>query len=191
MRPLAPIAAPAALPEQQLGEEERDEIVARALADLAADPSAAGRSSAVLYQDFLTRCRMRGLGSVLDLPLFRRRLAMARAGVEEDGFEDALALCAAAPEDMMAPFLLIARAARNAAPCPSDQEVAQVYGTSSLGRARRMIQHLEELGLIAARIDLSGKRSMSVPRLGWTTAPADPDPSQPSRLARPARRRSA
>jgi hypothetical protein len=53
-----------------------------------------------------------------------------------------------------------------------------------------MVQHLEELGLIAARTDLSGKRSLSVPRLGWTTAPSHPDPAQPSRLARPARRRA-
>jgi hypothetical protein len=133
---------------------------------------------------------MRGLGGGIDLPAFRRRLAMTRAGVEEAGFEDALALGAAVPEDMLAPFLLIARAARDGAPAPSDQMLADVYGTSSPGRARRMVQHLEELGLVVARIDLSGKRSLSVPRLGWTTAPSHPDPGQPSRLSRPARRRA-
>jgi hypothetical protein len=191
IRRLQPIEAPTPLPDHVLGEAEQAEIVARALADIVADPSSTGRSSALLYQDFLTRCRMRGLAASLDLPAFRRRLAMTRAGVDGDDYEDALALGSAMPEDMLAPFLLIARAARDGAPCPSDQALAEVYGTSSLGRARRMVQHLEELGLIAARTDLTGKRSVSIPRLGWTTGAADPDPNQPSRLARPARRRSA
>jgi hypothetical protein len=190
IRRLQPIAAPTPLPEHVLGEEEQNAIVAEALHDIAADPVQAGRSAPVLYQDFLTRCRMRGLAAALDLPAFRRRLAMMRAGVDEAGFEEALALGAAVPEDMLAPFLLIARAARDGAECPPDSALADVYGTSSQGRARRMVQHLEELGLIAARTDLSGKRSLSIPRLGWTTAPSHPDPAQPSRLARPPRRRA-
>jgi hypothetical protein len=190
IRRLQPVAAPTLLPEHVLGEEEQNTIVAEALHDIAADPVQAGRSASVLYQDFLTRCRMRGLAASLDLVAFRRRLAMMRAGVDEAGFEDALALGAAVPEDMLAPFLLIARAARDGAECPPDSALADIYGTSSQGRARRMVQHLEELGLIAARTDLSGKRSLSIPRLGWTTAPSHPDPTQPSRLARAPRRRA-
>jgi hypothetical protein len=116
-----------------LGDAEQAAIVADALRDIAADPAQAGRSASVLYQDFLTRCRMRGLAASVDLPAFRRRLAMTRAGVEEAGFEDALALAAAVPEDMLAPFLLIARAARDGAECPSDSALADMYGTSSTG----------------------------------------------------------
>ncbi len=43
------------------------------------------RSDAVLYQDFLVRCRIRRVpGEALALPAFRRRLAVARAGVREE-----------------------------------------------------------------------------------------------------------
>ncbi len=90
---------------------------------------------------------------------------------------------------MLAPFLLLAKAAREGADCPPDALLAEAYGTSSLGRVRRLISYMEEQGIIVSRIDLAGKRSVSVPRLGWTTAGAFPDPAEPSRLARPARRR--
>src|SRR3546814_21201265 len=43
------------------------------------------RSIAVLYQDFLVPCRIHRLpGEPLDLPAFRRRLTIARAGVGND-----------------------------------------------------------------------------------------------------------
>ena len=51
--------------------------------------------------------------------------------------------------------------------------MAQTYGTSSLGRARRVIGYIEGRNLLVTRTDLSGKRSMTIPALGWTTAPAD------------------
>jgi hypothetical protein len=134
---------------------------------------------------------MRGLPvAALDLLAFRRRLAMARAGLtDEEGWEAAIALGNTLPDEMLGVFLLISCAARDGKECPSDQALAEVYGTSSLSRARRLLSYLEERGVAVARIDLSGKRTVSLPHLGWTTAPAFPDPAQPSRLARPARRR--
>ena len=67
----------------------------------------------------------------------------------------------------------LARAAREALPCPDDASLAVVYGTRSPGRVKRLLAFIEARGLIASRIDLSGKRSIALPRLGWTTAPAE------------------
>jgi uncharacterized protein len=185
----APAAGAALPPVPALDDEAAEAIVAEALAALADEPQAAFETPAALFQDFQLRCRMRGLASPpLDLAAFRRRLAMARAGIAQGGeMDEALAIGLSLPDDMLAPFLLIAKAAREGADCPSDARLAAAYGTSSLGRVRRLVSFMEEQGAIAARIDLSGKRSVSLPRLGWTTAPAFPDPEQPG--MRTARRR--
>ncbi|CAA9535715.1 MAG: hypothetical protein AVDCRST_MAG23-1839 [uncultured Sphingosinicella sp.] len=182
---------PALPAEPSLSGEEREAVVAGALAEILAEPNAAFQPAASLYQDFLLRCRMRGLASAaLDLAGFRRRLAMAQAGVDDaPDWEEALAIGAALPDEMLAPFLMLAKAARDGAECPADAAMAEAYGTSSLGRVRRLLSYMEEQGILVSRIDLGGKRSISLPHLGWTTAPAFPDPEQPSRLARPARRR--
>jgi hypothetical protein len=98
---------------------------------------------------------------------------MARAGiydVEEGGWQRALDAARALPDDMLGPFLLVARAARDGAPCPSDEAIAASYGTSSLGRARRLVQYIESRELIVSRTDLSGRRSIAIPSLGWSTA---------------------
>ena len=100
---------------------------------------------------------------------------MARAGIFDDGDESwapALEAAASLPDDMLGPFLLVARAARDGAPCPSDEAIAASYGTASLGRARRLLQYIESRDLIVSRTDLSGKRSIAIPRLGWATAAA-------------------
>jgi len=182
---------PALPAEPSLSEEERETVIAAVLTDIVAEPGSAYQPGAALYQDFLLRCRMRGLSAAaLDLAGFRRRLAMARAGIEPStDWEEALAIGAALPDEMLGPFLLLARAARDGGECPADAAMAEAYGTSSTGRARRLISYMEEQGVVVSRVDLSGKRSISLPHLGWTTAPAFPDPEQPSRLARTARRR--
>ena len=174
----APAPAPSstpALPDRST--EEVDTIVADALRAIVADGEGAFRPAAVLYQDFDVRCRMAGLPRPpLDLPAFTRRLACARAGLfdEPEGeWAKALELAAALPEEMLGPFLLIARAAREGEACPSDDAIARVYGTSSLGRARRLITYIESRDLIVVRTDLSGKRSIALPHLGWTTEAAE------------------
>ena len=177
-------------PIPQLGEEAKTEIVDSALVEIVAEADSSLRPIAGLYQDFLLRCRMRGLSAgALDLSRFKQRLAMARAGVSNDNeWSDALALGASLPEEMLGLFLAVASAARESRECPSDATLAQIYGTSSLGRVRRMLAYLEEQEVLVSRIDLAGKRTISVPRLGWITAPAFPEPDRPSRLSRPARR---
>lgn len=160
--------------EDWLDAIDADAVMAEALRGIVEDPDAGTRAAAVLYQDFGVRCRMAGLRKPpLDLPGFARRLAAARAGIFEglDG-EWAPALDAAhgLPDDMLGAFLLIARAAREGEASPSDEAIAQIYGTSSLGRARRVLTYMEERNSIVLRVDLSGRRSITIPSLGWTTA---------------------
>ncbi|MDB5689145.1 MAG: ATP-binding protein [Sphingomonas bacterium] len=172
-------------------EEATAAIVAAVLADIVADEDAAYRTAGVLFQDFAVRCRMKGVSEPpLDLAGFTRRLAMARAGLLEesdgsDGWGDALALGATIPEDMLGVFLLIARAAKTGAPCPADAEVARVYGTHSIGRARRLLGYMEARDIIVPRVDLRGRRSLAIPALGWSTASEEPE--EPIAIARPER----
>jgi hypothetical protein len=170
-----PVAAPEAMPERD--PDEAAEIVAQVLRAIVEEAESGFRSPALLYQDFLVRARMAGLARPpLDLPDFARRLAAARAGIHDDPESDwaeALDAARALPDDMLGPFLLVARAAREGAPCPSDAELAAIYGTSSLGRVRRLISYIEERELFVCRVDLAGKRSIAIPRLGWSTQPAE------------------
>ncbi|MCM8558017.1 ATP-binding protein [Sphingomicrobium sp. GRR-S6-50] len=155
---------------------EVEPIVASALAEMVAEEDGRPRSSAIAYQDFAVRCRMAGLREPpLDLDAFGRRIAAARAGIAEDptnDWGDAMEAAEALPDDMLAPFLLIAKAAREGAPSPSEEAIAAIYGTASLSRARRLIDYIEERELIVKRTDMAGKTSITLPGLGWTTAAA-------------------
>jgi hypothetical protein len=51
--------------------------------------------------------------------------------------------------------------------------LARAYGTSSPGRVRRLIDYMEKLGVIVARTDFGGRRSIGVPQLGLSTAAAE------------------
>ncbi|HEX8532711.1 MAG TPA: ATP-binding protein [Allosphingosinicella sp.] len=187
---LRAIAAPALAPVPDvpvLAGDEQEAVVKLVIREMAGEGAA--QPAATAYQDFIVRCRMRGASADLDMGGFGRQLAFARAGIADDaGWDDAVALAASLPEEMLAPFLALARAAREGADCPTDEELASLYGTSSTGRARRMLAFVEERGLIVCRIDLSGRRTVSLPHLGWTTAPAIPDPARPSPMARIAAR---
>ena len=167
-------------PVPEMPEEERQVVVDAVVREILADPDAAYRSIAVLYQDFLVRCRIHRLtGEPLDLAAFRRRLTIARAGVGSDKetseeWGKATAMAAGLSEDIQGLFLLIARAALDNAPCPSDAEVARVCGSRSTGRARRLLSYMETQGLLVSRNDLRGNRIIAIPELGWTTAAGDP-----------------
>lgn len=77
------------------------------------------------------------------------------------------------PDDLLAPFLVLARAAVEGAACPDDEALATIYGTRSSGRIRRLLEHLEKSNLIVVRTDYGGRRSVGIPALGMTTAPVD------------------
>jgi hypothetical protein len=177
---IADMARPAPTPlpsEPERTPEEISAIVANVLQAIVEDPESAGRPASVLFQDFQVRCRMQGLSrSGVDLGDFTRRLSCARAGIfdiHDPQWAEAIALAGALPDEMVGPFLLVAKAAREGAPCPSDAALAETYGTSSLGRVRRLMSYIESRDLIITRTDLSGKRSITIARLGWTTAAAE------------------
>ena len=157
---------------------EREAALAGVLDAVLADADAATAAPAALYQDFILRCRVRRLESEsIGLPEFKRRLAARRAGgAAPDGpeWQRAQTVATGLPDDLAGPFLLIARAAIEGAPCPSDAALAQAYGTSSAGRARRMLAYLEERGAIVLRRDLRGAPIIAVPDLGIETAPGEP-----------------
>ena len=100
-------------------DEEASAIVVTVLRAIVEDEASGARSASLLFQDFAVRCRMAGLAKPpLDLPDFTRRLSMARAGiydVDDGGWHGALDAARALPDDMLGPFLLVARAARDGA----------------------------------------------------------------------------
>jgi uncharacterized protein len=159
---------------------ERDGLLDAILRELLDDPEAAYRSVAVLYQDFLVRCRIRRVpGEALSLQAFRRRLAVARAGVDAGAdhpdWERAVAVAADLEEDLQGVYLLLARAAFAEAPCPPDLDIARACGSRSPGRARRILSYLESRSLVVARQDPRGLRVLALPDLGRETGPGDPN----------------
>ncbi len=146
------------------------------LADMVADHDET-RAPGSLYHDFGVRCRMRGIKqSPLSPAAFQRRLALAHAGLfspelADESWAAALRLADTVPEDMLGVFMMIARAAREQAPCPSEADIASVYGTQSLGRIRRLLAYMESKNYIVLRVDLRGRRTAAIPQLGWTTEP--------------------
>jgi len=154
-----------------------EQALSEILAEMAAEEGSTFQPTAALYQDFSVRCRMRRIpANRLDLTGFRRRFAMSAAGITDTAnqrWADILRVARRVPDDVLGPFLLLATAAQEGAPCPDDEMLARAYGTSSLGRIRRLIDHLEKSGLIVVRTNFGGRRSVGIPELGLTTAPME------------------
>lgn len=170
--------------EQPLSAEElaeRRERLDRILRAILAEPDAGFRAIGVLYQEFVVRCRIEGLGSAVpDLNDFRRMLTHARAGLgtdiaADDAWQDIPVRASILPDDMQGVFMMIARAAKEGWPCPGDAAIARAYGTHSLRRARRLLSYIEEQGLIVCQLDGAGRRIVTLVELAWATAPGDPN----------------
>lgn len=176
-------STPVPAPPAESAEEKasRQGKLARILRLILAEPESSCRAVAVLYQEFVVRCRIEGLGSAVpELNDFRRLLTLARAGLtpdmgEDDAWRDVFARASRLPEDVQGVYLMIARAARDGQPCPSDAMIARAYGTHSLGRARRLLAYIEEQGLIVCQLDGTGRRVVTLVELTWATAPGDPN----------------
>jgi uncharacterized protein len=177
-RPQADPAPETLFPE--IDEAERLARIDAVMAELLSDPDASFRTTAVLYQDFLVRCRIRRVpGEPPALPEFKRRLAVARVAPEPDmaqspGWQQALALSETLTDDVQGVFLVLAQAALTDAPCPSDATLARLYGTHSASRARRLLTWFEERGLVVIRLDFRNNRVVAFPDLDCETAPGDP-----------------
>jgi hypothetical protein len=165
----------------EIDEKEREEQIDAIMAELLGDPDASFRTVAVLYQDFLVRCRIRRVpGEPPALPAFKRRLAVARVAPdaeikESEGWQKALALSETLTDDVQGVFLVLAQAALTNAPCPSDATLARLYGTHSATRARRLLTWFEERGLLVVRLDFRNNRVVAFPDLGAETAAGDPN----------------
>ena len=175
--PAEPIELPVSAEEQAARREQVDRILRAILAE----PDAGFRAIGVLYQEFVVRCRIEGLGAAVpDLNEFRRMLTRARAGLgsdlaEDDGWQDISLRASILPEDMQGVFMMIARAAKEGWPCPSDIAIARAYGSHSLRRAQRLLTYIEEQGLIVCQLDGAGRRIVTLVELAWATAPGDPN----------------
>lgn len=188
--PMASVEAKPAQPE--MSAEERGALLDSLFAEILANPDAAFRPDAELFQDFLVRCRIRRVpGAALSLSAFRRKMAIARSGVDPetaatDAWASALRLADRVTEDLQGVFLMMAQAAVRGLACPSDAMIARAYGTHSARRARRLLGYFEENGLVVVHADFSGKRIVAFPDLGHETAPGDatgPDITETGRAA--------
>lgn len=163
-------------PQDQVQPEDAERLTRSVLLEMANEAGCTFHPTATLFQDFTVRCRMRGIRAHgLDMSEFRRRFSVAVAGLDDEGpqeFGSILLMTRSVPDELAAPFMAIARAAVTGEACPSDERLAELYGTSSLGRARRMLDNLERMGLIVVRTDFSGRRSVAIPQLNLMTAAA-------------------
>ncbi len=164
-----------------VADDQREATLRSIVSEIMADPEAAYRPEAVLYQDFLVHCRIKRVGGAKpDLPAFRGYLTVARAGVDSDvagtpEWERAMAVAAEVPEELKSIYLLLARAAMDKQACPSDLDVARVCGSHSPSRARNRVQQLEKGTFIVIRKDMRGQRIVALPDLGWETLAGNPD----------------
>jgi hypothetical protein len=160
--------------EEAAPPEDTALLIRSILRDMADEAQCTFRPTGALFQDFTVRCREHGIRvHGLDVVAFRQRFSAAVAGLDEEPADDGtariIALSGAVPEELLTPFLTIAKAALRGEPCPSDEELARVYGTNSLGRVRRMMDNLEKCGAIVVRTDFAGRRTVAVPGLDLTT----------------------
>ncbi len=177
------ISAPLPVEEEPSPEElaDRAEALDAIFAALLDDPDAAFRPAAVLYQDFTMHCRLKRIsGAETDMSSFRRRLALARAGIneetEDEEWRQVIARSEQLPEDMQGVYMMLARAARQAEPCPSDAALARAYGSPSPSRGRFLLTYIAERGFIACETDFRGQRVVTLAGSGWRTGAGEAKP---------------
>ncbi len=185
-------------PDERTEEEKEAEIEA-IFAEILADPEAAYRPIPLIYQEFAYHCRVKRLddrGS--DMPAFRRRLAIARAGLttttEDPDWARVFEISESLPEEMQGAYLLVARAAADGVTCPDDATLARVYGSHSPSRGRWLLSFMAERGFIVCDTDFRGMRTVKIAGVNWRTAPSNPKgdaplkpPTRPNRPPRPSR----
>ncbi|AKM11948.1 ATP-binding protein [Croceicoccus naphthovorans] len=141
----------------------------KVLAEMAAHPDTPLQTASTLYQAFLALCRQNGVHiPPMDMNRFRREFAMAMAGLDrltENDRERLVGIAEGISDDVLGPYLVIARSTLEGRDAPDDDELARAYGTSSPGRVRRLLDYLEREGLIVVREVFGGGRKIFVPAL--------------------------
>nr|WP_322842762.1 ATP-binding protein [Qipengyuania citrea] len=167
--PTPPIASDIAVVEQTETDsvDKLEEVsVERIVEDLAGQDGATFRSPGTLFCEFLTACRQHGVVSAhIDMGEFRQLFAFALSGtgrLSPPARATIERLAEGVEEDVLAPYLTIAVAALHGRNRPNEDELARVYGSSSPGRIRRLLEHLERSNLIAVHEDFGGTRTISV-----------------------------
>jgi hypothetical protein len=192
------VSAPRPEPESEdpRSPEDRRALVEDIFAEMLTDPEAAFRPVPILYQDFLVHCRLKRLGGAeTDMPAFRRRLSLARAGVsDEDADEEwqgVIQRSEALPEEMQGVYLMLARAARDGEECPDDAALARAYGSHSPSRGRFLLGFMAERGFITAEADFRGNRVVTIAGTPWRAAQRGNAPKLPPAMEEARLRRAA
>lgn len=156
-------------PAEPVDHSEVTERIDAIIVGLAAEEGAAFQSASAQYQTFLTRCRReRIIGPMPDMGTFRRRFAEAANGLgelDEETRARIIALSAQVEDDLLGPFFVIAKTAHAGETTLDEEALARAYGTSSPGRIRRLLGHLERQGLVVVREEFGGGRTVMVPGL--------------------------
>ncbi len=168
-RPDKPAAAllspPSPRPDPPAG--PRDDGIAEVVRALAAQDGATFVPAAELFRDFAIRCRQRGIASAhIDISRFRRLFACTVGGLDrlEEPVRTAVAqMIDGIADDVLAPYLAMVVAVCLGEPVPDEHALAQIYGSASPSRVRRMVDHLERSGLIVVREEFGGERRICVP----------------------------
>lgn len=172
--PIAANSASAEVTEAVPADEAAEMCVERIVEELAQQDGATFQSPGALFREFLTSCRQHGVTSAnIDMVEFRRLFAFAVSGVGQlpaPARKSIEGLAKEVDEDVLAPYLTIAVAAHRGRTKPDEDELARVYGSSSSGRIRRLLDHFERSGLINVREDFAGERSIKVLGLEGTLA---------------------
>ncbi len=156
-------------PAEPLDTSHVAERIEAIIGELAREEGIAFQSASAQYQTFLTKCRREKLiGPMPDMQAFKRKFAVESAGLsalEPEVQARIMQLAAAIDDDLLAPFLVIASAAHAGETQVDEDVLARVYGTSSPGRIRRLLDHLERQGLVVVREEFGGGRTIMVPGL--------------------------
>ncbi|MGY3581417.1 DNA helicase HerA-like ATPase [Bradyrhizobium sp. USDA 4341] len=169
-------AAPCETPEEKVA---REALLHQIAAEVMGTPDAAFAQEPALFQEFQVTCRIRK-ATKPTLEIFRSLLPYARAGLPPEAHADvdwtgALKIASDLPDDLKAIYLLVARAAKDGQPCPSDMVLARTCGSMSPGRGRARLEKLAEQSYVTVRKDMKGNRVIGVPDFAWETAAGDPN----------------
>ena len=76
--------------------------------------------------------------------------------------------------------MMLARAARENEPCPSDEALARAYGSHSPSRGRFLLTYMADRSFIRCETDFRGQRVVTIAGSGWRTSAGVAKPGSPA-----------